>query len=82
MINQVLKVEKYKKEMLKKKLKMEHIFSSLIPIFSLIVIGYLLKKISFPSHDFWPMADKLTYYILMPALLILRYQKLKLIQVA
>lgn len=54
---------------------MEHIFSSLIPIFSLIVIGYLFKKISFPSHDFWPMADKLTYYILMPSLLIYTLSK-------
>src|SRR5574344_1781531 len=56
---------------------MEHIFSSLIPIFSLIVIGYLFKKISFPSQDFWPMADKLTYYILMPALLVLTLSKAK-----
>lgn len=54
---------------------MEHIFSSLIPIFSLIMIGYLFKKISFPSHDFWPMADKLTYYILMPALLVYTLSK-------
>ena len=57
---------------------MEHIFTSLIPIFSLIVIGYLFKKISFPSHDFWPMADKLTYYILMPALLIFTLSKAKI----
>lgn len=56
---------------------MEHIFSSLIPIFSLIVIGYLFKKISFPSQDFWPMADKLTYYILMPSLLVLTLSKAK-----
>ncbi|MFW3373271.1 AEC family transporter [Aliarcobacter butzleri] len=56
---------------------MEQIFSSLIPIFSLIVIGYLFKKISFPSHEFWPMADKLTYYILMPALLVLTLSKAK-----
>ncbi|WP_418185926.1 AEC family transporter [Aliarcobacter vitoriensis] len=56
---------------------MEHIFSSLIPIFSLIVIGYLFKRISFPSHEFWPMADKLTYYILMPALLIYTLSKAK-----
>jgi len=57
---------------------MEQIFSSLIPIFSLIMIGYLFKKISFPSHEFWPMADKLTYYILMPALLIFTLSKAKI----
>lgn len=54
---------------------MEQIFSSLIPIFALIVIGYLFKKISFPSHEFWPMADRLTYYILMPTLLVYTLSK-------
>jgi predicted permease len=49
---------------------MIHIFTALIPIFSLIMIGYFFKRIKFPSHDFWPQADKLTYYILMPSLLI------------
>ncbi|PHO10568.1 transporter [Malaciobacter canalis] len=49
---------------------MIHIFTAIIPIFSLIMIGYFLKKIQFPSVEFWPNADKLTYYILMPSLLI------------
>ncbi len=49
---------------------MIHIFSALIPVFSLILIGYFFKRIKFPSHEFWPQADKLTYYILMPSLLI------------
>lgn len=49
---------------------MIHIFSALIPVFALILIGYFFKKIKFPSHEFWPQADKLTYYILMPSLLI------------
>jgi len=49
---------------------MEHIFSALIPVFGLILIGYFFKRIKFPSLEFWPQADKLTYYILMPALLI------------
>jgi len=49
---------------------MIHIITALIPIFSLIMIGYFFKRIKFPSYDFWPNADKLTYYILMPSLLI------------
>ncbi len=49
---------------------MIHIFTALIPIFSLIMIGYFFKRIKFPSYEFWPQADKLTYYILMPSLLI------------
>lgn len=49
---------------------MIHIFTALIPIFSLIMIGYFFKRIKFPSYEFWPQADRLTYYILMPSLLI------------
>ena len=49
---------------------MEHIITALIPIFLLILIGYYFKKIKFPSNDFWASADKLTYYVLMPSLLI------------
>ena len=56
---------------------MEQIFSALIPVFALIFIGFFFKKISFPSHEFWPMADKLTYFILMPALLIFELSKAK-----
>ncbi|MBL0687273.1 MAG: AEC family transporter [Sulfurospirillum sp.] len=49
---------------------MEHIINTLIPIFALIFLGYFFKKIKFPSTDFWPMADKFTYYVLMPAFLV------------
>ena len=49
---------------------MSLIFSALIPVFSLILIGYFFKRIKFPSHEFWPQADKLTYYVLMPSLLV------------
>jgi len=49
---------------------MEHIVNTLIPIFTLILLGYFFKKIKFPSVDFWPMADRFTYYVLMPALLV------------
>ena len=49
---------------------MIHIFSALIPVFTLILIGYFFKRIKFPSYEFWSQADKLTYYVLMPSLLI------------
>lgn len=49
---------------------MEHIITALIPIFSLILIGYFFRKIKFPSDGFWPSADRLTYYVLMPSLLV------------
>ncbi len=46
------------------------LLAALAPIFSLILIGYALKHFAFPSQDFWPQLDKLTYYILIPAMLI------------
>lgn len=49
---------------------MQYIVSTLVPIFSLILLGYFFKKIKFPSTDFWPMADRFTYYVLMPSLLV------------
>ena len=49
---------------------MEHIITALIPIFSLILIGYSFRQINFPSEGFWPSADRLTYYVLMPSLLV------------
>jgi predicted permease len=49
---------------------MEQIFTALLPIFFIILLGYFLKKVSFPHESFWQYADKFTYYILFPSLLI------------
>ena len=57
---------------------MEHIFSALIPVFGLILIGYFFKRIKFPSLEFWQQADKLTYYVLMPSLLIYKFSNASL----
>ena len=43
---------------------------TILPIFLLIVIGYLFKKHGFPGDGFWGPAEKLTYYILLPALIV------------
>ena len=59
---------------------MTHILSALIPVFSLIVIGYFFKRIKFPSYEFWPLADKLTYHVLMPSLLIYKLSSASLKQ--
>ena len=45
------------------------IFETLLPIFGLIVIGLLFKRFGFPGDAFWVLADRLTYYALLPALL-------------
>lgn len=49
---------------------MEGIIQALLPIFLLIALGYTFKRIKFPNKEFWPQADKFTYYVLFPSLLI------------
>ncbi len=57
---------------------MENILISLVPIFLLIIIGYILKKFTFPSLEFWEYSDKFTYYILFPALFIFKLSTAKI----
>lgn len=40
------------------------------PIFALICLGYVLRRLGVPSAEFWPAAEKLNYFVLFPALLI------------
>jgi len=44
--------------------------TALIPIFLLIMLGYGLKWLDFLGTAFWPALEKLTYFLLFPALLI------------
>ncbi|MND95243.1 Membrane transport protein [compost metagenome] len=44
-------------------------FLALWPLFSLIVGGYLLRRLDFPGEAFWPASERLNYFILFPALL-------------
>jgi len=45
------------------------ILSSLVPVFLIIICGYVLKISNFPGDKFWPGAEQIVYYILFPALL-------------
>lgn len=45
------------------------VLASLLPVFLIIICGYVLKKSKFPGDDFWPGAERIVYYILFPALL-------------
>lgn len=47
-------------------------FQALFPVFSLILLGALLQWQNFPGREFWRGAEKLTYYLLFPALLFLK----------
>ena len=46
------------------------ILKAIVPVFALVMIGAFLRKRKFPGVGFWPMADKLTYFILLPSLLV------------
>ncbi len=46
------------------------ILGALIPIFIVILSGYVFKKFRFPGDEFWSYAERITYYVLFPALLL------------
>ena len=48
---------------------MNSVFLALAPIFILILMGWSFHRIEFPGASFWPMAEKITYYVFFPALL-------------
>jgi len=48
------------------------ILGALGPIFTLILLGLILRRIGFPGDGFWPAAERLTYFVLFPALLVHR----------
>lgn len=49
---------------------MTSIASALGPVFMLILLGALLRRLDFPGENFWPQAERITYYLLFPTLLI------------
>lgn len=57
---------------------MSHVLNSLLPICLIIFTGYAFKHAKFPSVDFWPLADKFTYYVLMPSLLVYKLSVAKI----
>lgn len=46
--------------------------NALIPVFFLILLGGCLRYLEFPGVEFWREAERLTYYLLFPALLFLK----------
>lgn len=46
------------------------ILGALVPIFAVILSGYGFRRFRFPGDDFWPYAERLTYFILLPCLLL------------
>ena len=44
--------------------------NALGPVFLLVLIGTLLRRWNMPGGDFWSHAERLTYYLFFPALLV------------
>ncbi len=48
----------------------EGIVTALGPVFALVLIGYGCRLVNFPAAGFWPGAERLTYFLLFPSLLV------------
>ena len=46
------------------------VLSALLPVFLLIVLGYVLRHTLMTGHEQWIGLERLSYYVLFPALLI------------
>lgn len=54
------------------------IVGALAPIFLLVLLGWTIRAREFVPLTFWPPAEKLTYYVLFPALLVTNLAEAKL----
>jgi predicted permease len=43
---------------------------ALVPIGLLIALGAVLRRVGFPGATFWPQAERLSYYVLLPSLFV------------
>lgn len=57
---------------------MDGILTALWPVFALLMLGYLARRFDFPGAAFWPPAERATYYVLFPALLVDRLSQAQL----
>lgn len=46
------------------------VIGALLPVFLLIAVGYALRRLGVPGEGFWAPAERLTYYVFFPALLV------------
>ena len=49
---------------------MTAVFGAITPIFLLIVAGHAFKRWGFPGDEFWVPAERLSYFVFLPALII------------
>ncbi|MEO0437809.1 MAG: AEC family transporter [Pseudomonadota bacterium] len=46
------------------------VFDALGPVFLLVMLGALFRRFRLPGGEFWPQAERLTYFVFFPALLV------------
>jgi malonate transporter len=46
------------------------VINALGPVFLLVLIGVAFRKIDMPGRDFWPRAERITYFVFFPCLLV------------
>lgn len=51
---------------------MDVVLQALVPVFALILLGQFLRRMHFPGDGFWPLAERFTYYVLFPAMLVFK----------
>lgn len=56
------------------------ILAALGPVFALVALGAGFRVINFPAVEFWPLAERFTYYLLFPVLLVLKISTAELPQ--
>ncbi|MHA1598381.1 MAG: AEC family transporter [Alphaproteobacteria bacterium] len=49
---------------------MTEILTALVPIFALIALGHVMKRRDLVGDAFWPPAEKITFFVFFPALLL------------
>ena len=42
----------------------------ILPVFLLIFLGHLCRRRAFPGEGFWAPAERLTYFLLLPSLIV------------
>lgn len=45
---------------------------ALVPVFVLILSGYVFRRLNFPGDSFWQQAERFSYYFLFPAMLVFK----------
>ncbi|GAA0789921.1 AEC family transporter [Marinobacterium sediminicola] len=57
---------------------MQQIITALWPVFALLMLGAWARRSDFPGEGFWQPAERATYYVLFPALLVERLAQARL----